>query len=80
MTGEELTSPWLIPTEPYIETPPQQCTQGSCYWISDIEMSWQDARQYCMATGGFLAEIESEGENEFLHSIADGMECIEMFS
>ena len=76
-----MTTPFLPPAIPGEQNSPvQHCAQGSCYWISDTEMSWQNARQYCMATGGYLAEIESEGENEFLHSLADGMGCIEMFS
>lgn len=42
-------------------------TSKSCYLYMDNKMSWRAAQEFCEANGGFLAAIESEKENDFLH-------------
>ncbi|XP_053381795.1 CD209 antigen-like, partial [Mercenaria mercenaria] len=42
---------------------------GSCYLLSSTDRSWTDARDDCNRTGGFLVEIGSAGENEFLLTV-----------
>lgn len=39
---------------------------NSCYRPSLVALSWQDARDDCLAGGGDLVAIDSEGENAFV--------------
>ncbi|XP_053382289.1 delta-like protein D isoform X3 [Mercenaria mercenaria] len=45
---------------------------GSCYFSSSEQKTWADARADCIARGGYLVEIESYEENEFLYSYGKG--------
>ncbi|XP_045166878.2 lectin BRA-3-like [Mercenaria mercenaria] len=46
---------------------------GSCYYVSTTTVSWISALAACNETGGYLAEIQSQLEQEFLNNItSDG--------
>ncbi|KAK7489928.1 hypothetical protein BaRGS_00018793 [Batillaria attramentaria] len=42
----------------------------SCYYISADKLNFANAKQACVLKGGKLAEVECEGENEFLKQFA----------
>ncbi|BFZ21797.1 hypothetical protein BsWGS_24836 [Bradybaena similaris] len=44
--------------------------QGSCYGFLREQVTWPDAAALCRANGGYLAEINSQAENDFLVSEA----------
>ncbi|XP_025113809.1 perlucin-like protein [Pomacea canaliculata] len=50
----------------------QQCPRSwtqmdeSCYALLDQQVTWLKAREYCVAVGGHLVEIDSEDENNFI--------------
>ncbi|BFZ21806.1 hypothetical protein BsWGS_24845 [Bradybaena similaris] len=44
--------------------------QDSCYGFGREPVSWPDAAALCSAYGGYLAEINSQAENDFLVSEA----------
>ncbi|KAL5005711.1 hypothetical protein ScPMuIL_016869 [Solemya velum] len=46
----------------------------SCYYFSDSMETWHDAEEYCISAGGYLIEIESEAENNFVAGQIQEME------
>ena len=42
---------------------------SSCYYISTTKLSWNDAAEDCVRHGSYLAEIQSEEENDYLESL-----------
>ncbi|MGH0115075.1 UNVERIFIED_CONTAM: hypothetical protein FKN15_070595 [Acipenser sinensis] len=41
---------------------------GKCYYFSTDRMNWNSSRDNCTSMGGHLVIIESEAEQEFIHS------------
>lgn len=40
--------------------------QDSCYFHGTEKVTWHDAKKKCEDAGGYLAEVQSEPENEFI--------------
>ena len=45
---------------------------GSCYFLSNLTLSWNDAAEDCISRGSYLAEIQSEEENDYLRPLVAG--------
>ena len=45
---------------------------GSCYFLSSTALSWNDAAEDCIHRGSYLAEIQSEEENDYLRPLVAG--------
>ena len=43
---------------------------NSCYVIVSESLTWQNARSKCESTGGHLATIDSQAENDVILNIA----------
>ncbi|XP_025096315.1 low affinity immunoglobulin epsilon Fc receptor-like [Pomacea canaliculata] len=43
--------------------------EHSCYVLLEELLTWIEAREFCLAVGGHLAEIENVNENRFLTAI-----------
>merc|ERR1712244_55326 len=41
----------------------------SCYAYINLEQTWADAQATCTALGGFLAEVYTDVENEYLKQL-----------
>lgn len=39
---------------------------NSCYYVNKTPLTWGEARQVCTTLGAFLAEVESQSEQDFL--------------
>ncbi|XP_053376252.1 CD209 antigen-like protein 2 [Mercenaria mercenaria] len=44
---------------------------GSCYFVSDTKLDWLSAVAACNKTGGYLAEIQSHPELDFVVTITE---------
>ena len=44
--------------------------QGHWYKVSTAELDWSTARERCGYEGGYLAQITSDGENDFVYGLA----------
>ncbi|XP_053403203.1 ladderlectin-like [Mercenaria mercenaria] len=42
------------------------CSEFSCYLLVETVQSWDAAKDHCESLGGFLADIKSQEEQEFL--------------
>ncbi|XP_063408183.1 C-type mannose receptor 2-like [Mytilus trossulus] len=53
--------------EPVLNCPPDwNLFEGNCYFFSQDEKSWDDAKVYCVEQQSMLVEVMSENENNFL--------------
>ena len=48
--------------------PEDSSNEHLCFWQSDETLSFHDAYEYCLETGGFLANIRGRSEIEFIES------------
>ncbi|CAG2207653.1 unnamed protein product [Mytilus edulis] len=47
---------------------------NSCYYYENTtELSWDDATEYCISQGGYLAEVTDEAEFELVNSMINGL-------
>jgi hypothetical protein len=44
---------------------------GNCYRINADKLTFGDAREACIATGGHLVTVTSESEDDFVHDLLD---------
>lgn len=45
---------------------------GYCYWFNANYVNWHDARDDCFNNGGWLVDINSDEENDFVYDLSGG--------
>jgi hypothetical protein len=70
-SGGQATIPPVIESCDMLDGAVSMDESGNCYRINADLLTFGDARDACIATGGHLVTINSEAEDDFVHDLLD---------